>query len=113
MKKRILSLLCALCLMFTMLPTTAFAAWAVPTLKVEAVRDGDQIKTTVKIGPHTDMGAINFTLNYDSSKLTLSGSPPPRRGARLPSSGGSAGQKYRCSMLCGSKINCQSLSGYV
>ena len=61
--------------MFTMLPTTAFAAWAVPTLKVEAVRDGDQIKTTVKIGPHTDMGAINFTLNYDSSKLTLSGSP--------------------------------------
>ena len=75
MKKRILSLLCALCLMFTMLPTTAFAAWAVPTLKVEAVRDGDQIKTTVKIGPHTDMGAINFTLNYDSSKLTLSGSP--------------------------------------
>ena len=75
MKKRILSLLCALCLMFTMLPTTAFAAWAVPTLTVEAVRDGDQIKTTVKIGPHTDMGAINFTLNYDSSKLTLSGSP--------------------------------------
>ena len=61
--------------MFTMLPTTAFAAWAVPTLTVEAVRDGDQIKTTVKIGPHTDMGAINFTLNYDSSKLTLSGNP--------------------------------------
>ena len=58
-----------------MLPTTAFAAWAVPTLTVEAVRDGDQIKTTVKIGPHTDMGAINFTLNYDSSKLTLSGNP--------------------------------------
>ena len=61
--------------MLTMLPTTAFAAWAVPTLTVEAVRDGDQIKATVKIGPHTDMGAINFTLNYDSSKLTLSGSP--------------------------------------
>ena len=61
--------------MFTMLPTIAFAAWAVPTLTVEAVRDGDQIKTTVKIGPHTDMGAINFTLNYDSSKLTLSGKP--------------------------------------
>ena len=75
MKKRILSLFCTLCLMFTMLPTTAFAAWAVPTLTVEAVRDGDQIKTTVKIGPHTDMGAINFTLNYDSSKLTLSGNP--------------------------------------
>ena len=75
LKKRILSLFCTLCLMFTMLPTTAFAAWAVPTLTVEAVRDGDQIKTTVKIGPHTDMGAINFTLNYDSSKLTLSGNP--------------------------------------
>ena len=75
MKKRILSLFCVLCLMLTMLPTTAFAAWAVPTLTVEAVRDGDQIKATVKIGPHTDMGAINFTLNYDSSKLTLSGSP--------------------------------------
>ena len=75
MKKRILSLFCTLCLMFTMLPTTAFAAWAVPTLTVEGVRDGDQIKTTVKIGPHTDMGAINFTLNYDSSKLTLSGNP--------------------------------------
>ena len=37
--------------MLTMLPTTAFAAWAVPTLTVEAVRDGDQIKATVKIGP--------------------------------------------------------------
>lgn len=70
MKKRILSFLCVFCLICTMLPTVA-AAWSAPTLSVEASLEGSQIKTTVKLGPH-DIGAINFTLNYDSSKLTLS-----------------------------------------
>ena len=75
MKKRVLSFVCALCLICALLPITAFAVWTTPTLQVAANYESGQVKATVTIGAHTDLGAINFTLSYDSTKLTINGTP--------------------------------------
>ena len=76
MKERVLSLICVLCLVFTLLPTTVFALWTTPTLDVDASYDEatNQVKATVTIGAH-EVGAVQFTLNYDSTKLAINGTP--------------------------------------
>ena len=78
MKKRILSLLCVLCLMLTMLPTSAFAAgYDAPTLSIDAsyLAETNQVKMSVKIGAYTDLGALDFHVKYDKEKLKVNGTP--------------------------------------
>ena len=78
MKKRILSLLCVLCLLLTMLPTSAFAAgYDAPTLSIEAsyLAETNQVKMSVKIGAYTDLGALDFHVKYDKEKLKVNGTP--------------------------------------
>ena len=78
MKKRILSLLCVFCLMLTMLPTSAFAAgYDAPTLSIDAsyLAETNQVKMSVKIGAHTDLGALDFHVKYDKEKLKVNGTP--------------------------------------
>lgn len=74
MKKRILSLLCVLCLMLTMLPTSAFAAgYDAPTLSIEASYDSASSKVTAKVilGACSDLGAFDFHMKYDLDKLAV------------------------------------------
>ena len=74
MKKRILSLLCVLCLMLTMLPTSAFAAgYDAPTLSIEASYDSASSKVTAKVilGACSDLGALDFHMKYDLDKLAV------------------------------------------
>ena len=74
MKKRILSLLCVLCLMLTMLPTSAFAAgYDAPTLSIEASYDSASSKVTAKVilGACSDLGALGFHMKYDLDKLAV------------------------------------------
>lgn len=78
MKKRILSLLCVLCLLLTMLPTSAFAAgYDAPTLSIDAsyLAETNQVKMSVKIGAYTDLGALDFHVKYDKEKLKVNGTP--------------------------------------
>ncbi len=78
MKKRVLSLLCVLCLLLTMLPTTAFAAgYDAPTLSIDAscLAETNQVKMSVKIGAYTDLGALDFHVKYDKEKLKVNGTP--------------------------------------
>ena len=78
MKKRILSLLCVLCLLLTMLPTSAFAAgYDAPTLSIDAsyLAETNQVKMSVKIGAYTDLGALDFHVKYDKEKLKINGTP--------------------------------------
>ena len=77
MKRRWLSLLCVFCLLFTLFPTTVFAAeeWTAPTLKVSSSYNDGKVTTTVTLGAHEDLAALNFTLKYDSTKLKISGTP--------------------------------------
>ena len=78
MKKRILSLLCVLCLMLTMLPTSAFAAgYDAPKLSIDAsyLAETNQVKMSVKIGAYTDLGALDFHVKYDKEKLKVNGTP--------------------------------------
>lgn len=78
MKKRILSLLCVLCLLLTMLPTSAFAAgYGAPTLSIDAsyLAETNQVKMSVKIGAYTDLGALDFHVKYDKEKLKVNGTP--------------------------------------
>ncbi len=69
-------MICVLCLVLTLLPTTVFALWTTPTLDVDASYEEatNKVKATVTIGAH-EVGAINFTLNYDSTKLAINGTP--------------------------------------
>ena len=74
MKKRILSLLCVLCLLLTMLPTTAFAAgYDAPTLSIEASYDIASNKVTAKVilGACSDLGGLDFHMKYDLDKLAV------------------------------------------
>ena len=74
MKKRILSLLCVLCLMLTMLPTSAFAAgYDAPTLSIEASYDSASSKVTAKVilGACSDLGVLDFHMKYDLDKLAV------------------------------------------
>ncbi len=78
MKKRILSLLCVLCLLLTMLPTSAFAAgYDAPKLSIDAsyLAETNQVKMSVKIGAYTDLGALDFHVKYDKEKLKVNGTP--------------------------------------
>ena len=78
MKKRILSLLCVLCLLLTMLPTSAFAAgYDAPTLSIDAsyLAETNQVKMSIKIGAYTDLGALDFHVKYDKEKLKVNGTP--------------------------------------
>ena len=74
MKKRILSLLCVLCLLLTMLPTSAFAAgYDAPTLSIEASYDIASNKVTAKVilGACSDLGGLDFHMKYDLDKLAV------------------------------------------
>ena len=74
MKKRILSLLCVLCLLLTMLPTSAFAAgYDAPTLSIEASYDSASNKVTAKVilGACSDLGGLDFHMKYDLDKLAV------------------------------------------
>lgn len=81
MKKMIASLL-AIMLVLTMFPTafiTAFAAdWeSAPTLKLNTNYNHEEQKVTasVEISDFTDLGSITFHLKYDSTKLSINGTP--------------------------------------
>ena len=74
MKKRILSLLCVLCLLLTMLPTSAFAAgYDAPTLSIEATYNNTDgtVEAKVIIGACTDLAGIDFHLKFNKEKLTV------------------------------------------
>lgn len=76
MKRKILSVFLALALIVSMMSVISLAVeWETPKLLVEASYDNEQVKASIRIGPHTDLAALNFTLNYDSSKLSISGTP--------------------------------------
>lgn len=76
MKRKILSVFFALALIVSMISVVSFAVeWETPKLSIEASYNNEQVKASIKIGPHTDLAALNFTLNYDSSKLSISGTP--------------------------------------
>ena len=74
MKKRILSLLCVLGLLLTMLPTSAFAAgFVAPTLSIEtAYNDADgTVEAKVIVGACSDLATIDFHLKFDATKLSV------------------------------------------
>ena len=74
MKKRILSLLCVLGLLLTMLPTSAFAAgFVAPTLSIEtAYNDADgTVEAKVIVGACSDLANIDFHLAFDATKLSV------------------------------------------
>lgn len=78
MKKKIISLVCVLCLVLTLLPVMAFAGtYSSPTLSVAASYDKatNQVTATVTLGAYTDLGGLDFHLKYDNTKLTVSGTP--------------------------------------
>lgn len=74
--------LLAIMLVLTMFPTafiTAFAAdWeSAPTLKLNTNYNHEEQKVTasVEISDFTDLGSITFHLKYDSTKLSINGTP--------------------------------------
>ena len=74
MRKRILSLLCVLCLLLTMLPTSAFAAvYDAPTLSIEATYNNTDgtVEAKVIVGACTDLAGIDFHLKFNKEKLTV------------------------------------------
>jgi len=78
MKKRIISLVCTLCLLLMLFPTTAFAGtYAAPIMSVAASFDAatNQVTATVTLGAYTDLGGLDFHLKYDTTKLTVNGTP--------------------------------------
>ena len=75
MKKRILAIICIVCLLIAMMPTAIFAAaYTAPTLSIDAVQNEQEktVEVNVKLGACTDLGGLDFHLKYDTSKLEVS-----------------------------------------
>ena len=76
MKKKIFAIICSICLLISMMPTAAFAAdnvYSAPTLSIQVEHDKDAKTVTayVKLGMCSDLGGLDFHLQYDTSKFTL------------------------------------------
>lgn len=72
MKKRIASVLLALVLAISLIPTVVFAAQTgeiTATTSATNVKAGDEFTITVSIGKVTNFAAIQLELKYDSTKL--------------------------------------------
>lgn len=76
--KRIVSLLCVVCLTMSLLPAVALAAWGgAPVMNIFAEYDetNQQVIATVTLGAHSDLGTLDFRLKFDSTKLVVNGEP--------------------------------------
>lgn len=67
--KRATAVILSIILVVSLLPLSALAVWTVPDIDISVTVSGSTVTTTVKMDAYTDLGNINFYLNYDKDKL--------------------------------------------
>ena len=98
MKKRILSLLVTVCLLFTLFPTTVFAAGESVSLSISAsrtqdIKKNDEITITVTLDScSAQIYSLQYTVNYPTSFEFVSANPTPPAGMMGLGNSGIAGK---------------------
>ena len=92
MKKKIISLLLSICMLVALLPVAVYAeGFAAPTMKIDSNYDEASGVVTLKVlvGKVSDMAALQFAVEYNKDKLSVTSSKSPAMSSALINDTGS------------------------